>query len=295
MTATVTSTGSGPLYRAILADMNTTGRHLAVAAELARVPMLAQVTGERLRHLAAAHPVRCFTAGSVLLRQGAPATHLLIMLDGQASAVVDHPAGDRTRYPLLAGPCVIDKAAVLAAGTYPATWVATTQGRVLTLSAAAFWALLRQQPPVREHVLRYLARQVGQSRDALAARAVGTPVSRLARWLLTASVSGATPAVCLPAGQQGLAEELGLSRVTVNRALQQLVRAGLISVRPRAVVILDPARLASATDRQPGRAASGSPGAGVTSRGSWPGDRLPAAGPRSGNRSSGGRGRGPAG
>jgi len=236
--------------------MNTSGR-VAAAADLARVPMLAEVSGERLRHLAAAHPVRHFRAGSVLLRQGAPATHLLIMLDGQASAVVDHPAGDRSRYPLMPGPCVIDKAAVLAAGTYPATWMATTPGRAVVLSAPAFWTLLRQQPPIREHVLRYLARQVGQSRDALAASAAGPAVSRLARWLLTASASGATPTVCLPAGQQGLAEELGLSRVTVNRALQQLARAGIVSVRPRAIAVLDPAKLAPATGWRPGRAAMG--------------------------------------
>jgi CRP/FNR family transcriptional regulator, cyclic AMP receptor protein len=225
--------------------MHTTGRRLATAADLARVPMLAQVTGEWRRQLAQAHPVRNFTAGSVLLHQGAPATHLLIMLDGQASAVVDHRDGARSRYPLMAGPCVIDKAAVLAAGTHPASWVATTPGRALILSAPAFWTLLRQQPPAREHVLRYLARQVSQSRDALAARVPGTSVGRLARWL-AASASGARLTVRLPAGQQGLAEELGLSRVTVNRALQQLARVGTVSIRPRAIVVLDPAKLASA-------------------------------------------------
>jgi CRP/FNR family transcriptional regulator len=210
--------------------------------------MLAQVTGESLRQLAQAHPVTTFTAGRVLLHQGASATHLLIMLNGQASAVADHRGGTRSRYPLMAGPCVIDKAAVLAAGTYPATWVATTPGQALVLSAPAFWALLRQQPPMREHVLRYLARQVGQSRDALAARAAGTAARRITHWLLHVSASGATPAVHLPAGQQGLAEELGLSRVTVNRALRQLARTGTISVRPRAIIILDPAKLAATTD-----------------------------------------------
>jgi CRP/FNR family cyclic AMP-dependent transcriptional regulator len=254
MTPTVTSAGSGPLYQATLEDMNTTRHHLAAAAELARVPMLAQISGERLRHLAAAHPVRRLTAGSVLLRQGTPATRLLIMLDGQTSAVVDHRSGDRSRYALMAGPCVIDKAAVLAAGTYPATWVATTPGRAVILSAPTFWALLRHQPPIREHVMRYLARQVGQSRDALATRATGTAASRLAHWLLTATASGATPTVSLPAGQQGLAEELGISRVTVNRALQHLARTGIISIRPRAIVLLNPAKLVPATDRQPGRA-----------------------------------------
>lgn len=246
MRPTVTSTGSGPLYQVILADMNATGRYLAGAADLARVPMLAQVTGEWRRQLAQAHPVGNFIAGRVLLRQGAPATHLLVMLDGQASAVVDHRDGARSRYPLVNGPCVIDKAAVLAAGSHPASWVAATPGRALILSAPAFWTLLRQQPPAREHVLCYLARQVGQGRDAVAARAAGATVSRLARWLLAAGASGATPTVRLPAGQQGLAEELGLSRVTVNRALRQLARAGAVSIRLRAIVVLDPAQLASA-------------------------------------------------
>ena len=46
MSQTVDGTGSGPLYQAILGDMNATGRRLATAADLAGVPMLAQVTGE---------------------------------------------------------------------------------------------------------------------------------------------------------------------------------------------------------------------------------------------------------
>ena len=75
--------------------MNTTGRRLATAADLAGVPMLAQVTGEWRCRLAQAHPVRNFTAGRILLHQGTPATHLLIMLDGQATAVVDHRGGTR--------------------------------------------------------------------------------------------------------------------------------------------------------------------------------------------------------
>jgi CRP/FNR family transcriptional regulator len=98
-----------------------------------------------------------------------------------------------------------------------------------------------------EHVLRYLAHQVGQGRAALAARATGSALTRLAHWLLTASGPGARPTVRLPAGQQGLAEELGLSRVTVNRALQQLARAGAVGLRPGAIIVLDPAELASVT------------------------------------------------
>jgi hypothetical protein len=51
---------------------------------------------------------------------------------------------------------------------------ATMPGRALIFSAPAFWALLRQQPSLREHVVRYLARQVGHGRDALAARCLAS-------------------------------------------------------------------------------------------------------------------------
>jgi CRP/FNR family transcriptional regulator, cyclic AMP receptor protein len=116
------------------------------------------------------------------------------------------------------------------------------------LSAPAFRALLCEQHQMREHVLRYLALQVGQARAAPAARATDPARTRLAHWPLTATGPGATPAIGLPAGQQGLAEELGLSRVTVNRALQQLARAGAIRLRPWAIIVLDPAGLASITE-----------------------------------------------
>jgi CRP/FNR family transcriptional regulator, cyclic AMP receptor protein len=230
-------------------EMNTARpSRTATVAELATVPMLAHVAGARLRELAAAHPLIHLTPGSVLLHQGTPATRLLIMLNGQATAVTDHPDGTRSRYPLITGPCVIDKAATLAAGNYPATWVATTPGQALALSGHAFRALLREQHKMREHVLRYLAIQVSQTRAALTARIASSALTRVARWLITASGSGARPIVRLPAGQQGIAEELGLSRITVNRALQQLAQAGAVRPRPRAIIVLNPAQLAFLTE-----------------------------------------------
>jgi CRP-like cAMP-binding protein len=114
--------------------------------------MLAQLPSARLRGLAAAHPVRSFPAGEALLRQGDPAGRLLILLEGQATAVTDHDDGTRSRFPLMTAPCVF-------------------------------------------------------------------------------------------AGQQGIAEELGLSRVTVNRALQRLAGTGVIRTRPRAIIILYPTGL----------------------------------------------------
>jgi len=51
--------------------------------------MLAHLPGERLQGLASAHPARSFPASEILLRQGDPAKRLLVLLDGQATAVTD--------------------------------------------------------------------------------------------------------------------------------------------------------------------------------------------------------------
>jgi CRP/FNR family cyclic AMP-dependent transcriptional regulator len=219
----------------------------AEAGELATVPMLAAVSRQRLRELAAGHRVRGIAAGTVLVRRADPATRLFVVLRGDVSAVVDHRDDARFRYPLISGPCVIDKAAVLAGRAHPAAWVAVSDCRTLILSAATFKTLLEYERGLREHVLYYLAAQVHDTRQALAGAAAGPAAARVARWLLVASRSGASPHIRLPAGQQGIAEELGISRVTVNRALQELVRLGAIRTEPRAVTLLDLSQLDAAT------------------------------------------------
>jgi CRP/FNR family transcriptional regulator, cyclic AMP receptor protein len=217
------------------------------AVELAAVPMLTQLASGPLGDLAGAASARSFGAGEILLRQGDPASRLLIMLDGQATAVTDHADGSRSRYPLMTSPCALDKAAVLAEKEYPASWVAATAGRAAVLSAGQFRLLLTEQPSVREHVLHYLAVQVSQVRATLSARAGLPAAAQIAGWLMTASRAASTRVIRLPAGQQGIAEELGLSRVTVNRALQQLARTGAIRTRPGMVIILEPTTLGSIT------------------------------------------------
>ena len=49
--------------------------------------------------------------------------------------------------------------------------------------------------------------------------------------------------------QSELAHNVGCSRITVSRILQKLLREDLISIRNKRIIIKDPARLASYTDR----------------------------------------------
>lgn len=95
-------------------------------------------------------------------------------------------------------------------------------------------------------MLRYLAAEVNTHRRARRRRAAPDPIAQVADWLveMERAVGSSIP---LPAGQQGLGEELGLSRVTVNRALSTLAAAGAIQVRLRLINVHNSAYLTTAS------------------------------------------------
>ncbi|MFD0782410.1 Crp/Fnr family transcriptional regulator [Micromonospora azadirachtae] len=199
--------------------------------------------GEIARH----HTARSVPAGVVVAHAGEPAGQLLVVESGIVSAAHDGRDGSRVRFPTVTGPAVVDKAAVLAGGRHTATWTTITPCQVRLLPASLLRQLIDTVPSLRDHVLRHLSEQVNQDRRAMIRRASGRPVVRVASWLLETG-RGSAGRVGLPGSQEGLGEEIGLSRVSVNRALRDLAASGLLRVEPGAVVILDPPGLAAVRD-----------------------------------------------
>jgi CRP/FNR family transcriptional regulator len=219
-------------------------------AHLGRVPLLATLTRRRLERLARELPVRHLAPGEVAAHSGTPARHLIVIETGTLAAVHDTRNGIRVRLATATGPCVVDKAATLDGAVHTATWCATAPCRVRLLPAALLLRLLDDEPALRVHVARQLAAEVNGHRRARIRRAAPGPVAQVADWLLEAvtprgDLVGAGHAVTLTGGQQGLGDELGLSRVTVNRALRVLTESGAVRVRPRTVLVLDAEELAS--------------------------------------------------
>jgi CRP/FNR family cyclic AMP-dependent transcriptional regulator len=175
------------------------------AATLRAVPLFGHLDEDRLAHVLGRSAVRAVAAGTTLAVRGAPAERLLVVESGALTAVRETADGHRLRLGEFPAPCTVDKAAVLGAGRHTATWSAAARARIRLVPAADLFRLI----------------------DWLA-RAATRPGDR----------------VLLPGAQAGLAETLGASRVSVNRALRDLSRAGLVRTEPGAVVVLDPGRLA---------------------------------------------------
>ncbi|MEV7520634.1 Crp/Fnr family transcriptional regulator [Streptomyces sp. NPDC091371] len=211
---------------------------------LASVPLLASLSEERLRALWSASLPRRHGAGEVLRRAGDPAGHLLLLLRGRVSATAATAAGRVVRFGEWAGPCAVDKVAVIDGRGHTATLTALTACTVRSLPRARFEELVDDVPSVRRHVLRLLADQARRQQDRFAEAATLPVEARLAGWLLARAAESTGGRVELPGTQQDLADLLGTTRVTVNRALSGLRRDGLVEVTGRTVTVLAPELLA---------------------------------------------------
>ncbi|HEX2130875.1 MAG TPA: Crp/Fnr family transcriptional regulator [Actinophytocola sp.] len=225
---------------------------------LADVPLLTTLDPPRLARLAEAAPARTVDAGTVLAVRNEPASHLIVVETGGATATHETASGRRLRLGEFPAPCAVDKAAVLDGAGHTATWLASARSRVRLVPAAELFALIDDVPAARRHVLAYLAGRVRDQQDDLVRASVADAVTRTAAWLVRAAGSRSAR-VLLPGAQEGLAESIGATRVTVNRALRTLAHEGLVAVEPGAVVVLAPELLVLRADpdaRAPERASS---------------------------------------
>ncbi|GAA3755415.1 Crp/Fnr family transcriptional regulator [Plantactinospora mayteni] len=211
---------------------------------LAAVPVFAGLGPAELRRLLDRSVLRTARPGTVLAVRGQPAEQVIVVEAGTLTGVHDTADGKRLRLGDFTAPCAVDKSAVLDGGGHTATWLAATVLRYRLVPAGELLRLIDDVPAVRRHVLAHLARGLRDRQAELVRTSYADAGTRVAAWLVAAA--GRTGRrVPLPGAQQGLAESVGMTRVSVNRALRTLADAGLVRVEPGAVVVLAPELLAA--------------------------------------------------
>jgi CRP/FNR family transcriptional regulator len=176
----------------------------------------------------------------VLRNAGDPATHLLLLLHGRVAATVTTFAGRIVHFGDFAAPCALDKVAVIDGRGHTATLTALTACAVRSLPRDLFYSLVDSAPAARRHVLRVLADHARHEQERFAATATLSTETRLAAWLLEQAARISDSRVTLPGSQESLADLLGVTRVTISRALTRLQRDGLIIVGRGRVDIVAP-------------------------------------------------------
>jgi CRP-like cAMP-binding protein len=220
---------------------------------LADVPLFAALPPQVLDELARASRTRRYAAGQVLWNEGDPGEALLVLEAGQLRVSRFTGAGVEVVLSVVEAPSAIGELALLDGAPRDAAVIAQQPVTVRFVPRSTFQELLRREPAVVDGLLRSLAAMVraGNARHAVT---VGLDVpGRLAAWLLARVDEGdnrtqSRPEIVLGRSQGQLAAELGTTRSTLNRALNQFEALGYLSRSGDRIVVRNADALAAYTE-----------------------------------------------
>ena len=126
--------------------------------------------------------------------------------------------------------------------------MAVSETRLAAIKHESFKRAQQLDPTISDQVIKTLARRLRHANEALADLVFSDVPGRLAKALLDLADRFGRPAtdgvlVAHELTQEELAQLVGASRETVNKALAEFVSRGWIRLEARAVVILDLPRL----------------------------------------------------
>ena len=196
---------------------------------------------EAWRDLVGAGVPMTYRPGTVLLHQGDPGSHVLILLSGRVKALRDEADGGQLLLAVRGPGEVLGEMAVLDGTTRSATIIAIDRCAVRALPGPDFMARIRHHD-LLGHVIHHVLSRLRENEELRAELARLPTARRLARTLLRLNELLTTQAG-RPAGlalaQEELARAIGVSRSAVAAELRVWRQAGLIGTARRQVTVRD--------------------------------------------------------
>jgi CRP/FNR family cyclic AMP-dependent transcriptional regulator len=186
--------------------------------------------------------------GQILFHEGEPGDSLYIVISGKVK--LGRRASDgRENLVAVMGPSdQFGELSLFDPGPRTATAVVVTDGRVARLPKAALQKWVEERPQIAMQLLRVVARRLRRTNTMLADLIFVDVPGRVAKQLLQlaqrfGSVEGGQLRVTHDLTQEELAQLVGASRETVNKALADFAARGWLRLEGKSVVILDRERL----------------------------------------------------
>ncbi len=187
--------------------------------------------------------------GEVVFTEGEPGDSLYIVLSGKVK-IGRRAADGRQNLIAVMGPSdMFGELSLFDPGPRTATASALTDLRLARLKKSALRPWLSNRPEIAEQLLRVLARRLRRTNDSLADLIFTDVPGRVAKNLLQMASrfgtrEGSVLRVTHDLTQEELAQLVGASRETVNKALADFAARGWLRLDGKSVIILDPERLA---------------------------------------------------
>jgi CRP-like cAMP-binding protein len=246
----VQSAGLAPRQASAVADgppapLPPRGR-LGCLAALQRSPILAGLDQDTLGGLAARSRWLDCEAGAVVVDFGDETDEVFFVVDGALRVVMRTALGHEAILNELGPGEIFGELAAIDGAPRSANVTALRRTGLCAVPAKAFIELALNAPPLGRRLLRILAARLRAKDERLLENTTLTARQRLIAELLRMSRDrgGGERVLSPPPPQNVLAARIGTRRETVSRELATLVRAGLLSVSRRAIVLHRPQALA---------------------------------------------------
>ena len=218
-------------------------------AVLATAPLFAGVDPSTADLLASAMTTRKVDRGHVVFTEGDTGDRLFIVLDGKVKISRSAADGRENLLAVLGPSEMFGELSLFDPGPRTATATAVTDSALASLDHDDLRPLLFAQPAVAVQLLAALAQRLRRTNEAMADLVFSDVPGRVAKALLDlgerfgdAETDGVR--VHHDLTQEELAQLVGASRETVNKALSEFANRGWLRLEGRTVLLLDRERLA---------------------------------------------------
>jgi len=192
--------------------------------------------------------ISVFRPGDTMCTQGAPATHVFVLVNGWVKIFSVTSDGHEIVLALRGRGDIVGELAGEFTGYRTATVKAIDLVRSLIIGHESFMSYLDSNPGASRAYRHAVTQSWNDAAAILRSRWAASGAQRLAAVLLdlgyrhgTATESGI--GIALPLSQEEIASLIGASRATVTRALRDWRRRGLVRTRQRHIMLIDIAGL----------------------------------------------------
>ena len=185
--------------------------------------------------LAEGRPPRRYRAGQLVYLQGARPDCFYYLASGSVRSFISTPSGEERVLAVHQAGDLMGEASFFDGCPRVTSAMALEDCRILAVGRAQLDAAFQRHPELALPMLQHLARTVRLLSDHVESSSLPAR-QRVARWLL-AQPPGEDGS--LRATHEAIGQAVGLSRVTVSRALGELSALGLAGLGYRSVTVLD--------------------------------------------------------
>ena len=196
---------------------------------------------------AALEPVN-FPRAHVIFAEGEPGDRLYIVLSGKVKVGRKSPDGRENLLAVFGPSDMFGELSIFDPGPRTSTATTVTEVSAVTMDRAALREWITKRPEIAEQLLRVIARRLRRTNNMLADLIFTDVPGRVAKALLQlahdfGTQEGGTLRVTHDLTQEEIAQLVGASRETVNKALADFAHRGWLRLEGKSVLILEPQRL----------------------------------------------------